>query len=48
MADIVEQRLYKEVDLRRLFKSYMLHAPLLDREVCQHVIDDLKAELEVR
>jgi len=47
MGEIVENRLYREVDLRRLLRSYVQLAPLRDKEIVERVVADLKKELDV-
>jgi hypothetical protein len=48
MEEIIEQRIYRESDLRELFQSYKKLAPLRDKEAVDQVVKDLKLELDVR
>jgi len=47
MGEVVSGRLYKEADLKRLFKTYLRQAPLHDKQVVEHVVADLRYELHV-
>ncbi|KAL6754533.1 hypothetical protein V8C86DRAFT_2700370 [Haematococcus lacustris] len=48
MGDIVARRMYKAVDLRKLFQKYLRGAPLHEKQVVEHVVADIKTELLVR
>lgn len=48
MQEILESRMYKEQDLRQLFRSYQKLAPLRDKEAVDRVVRELKLELDVR
>ncbi|KAL6754547.1 hypothetical protein V8C86DRAFT_2700848 [Haematococcus lacustris] len=47
MGDIVARRMYKAVDLRKLFQKYLRGAPLHEKQVVEHVVADIKTELQV-
>jgi len=40
--------MYREADLRELFRSYRRLAPLRDKDAVDRVVEDLKLELDVR
>ncbi len=42
------QCIYREMDLRALFKSYQRLAPIRDKAAVDRVIKDMKIELDVR
>ncbi|GLI59629.1 hypothetical protein VaNZ11_001554 [Volvox africanus] len=48
MAEILDKRMYKEADLKALFRAYMRLAPLGDRETVAAVVRELKKELLVK
>ncbi|KAG2501763.1 hypothetical protein HYH03_000263 [Edaphochlamys debaryana] len=48
MAEILDTRMYREADLRKLFKAYIKLAPLGDKETVAGVVEELKRELDVR
>ena len=48
MAEIIELRMYREGDLKELFRSYRNLAPLRDKDAVDRVVADLKLELDVR
>jgi hypothetical protein len=48
MAEILDHRMYKEADLKRLFSAYMRLAPPGDKETVAAVVRQLKKELLVK
>ncbi|KXZ44955.1 hypothetical protein GPECTOR_60g732 [Gonium pectorale] len=48
MAEILDNRIYKEADLRKLFNAYIRMAPLGDKETVGRVVAQLKRELDVQ
>lgn len=48
MAEIVDNRLYKEPDLRKLFRAYVRLAPMGDKDTVEAVVEEIKKELDVR
>ncbi|GLC39988.1 hypothetical protein PLESTB_000121100 [Pleodorina starrii] len=48
MAEILDNRMYKEADLKRLFRAYVRLAPLGDKDTVAAVVAELKEELFVR
>ncbi|KAG2454467.1 hypothetical protein HYH02_001486 [Chlamydomonas schloesseri] len=48
MAEVLDNRLYKEADLKKLFRAYIRLAPLGDKETVERVVAQLKRELDVQ
>lgn len=45
--EVVAHRMYREADLRRLFRSYIRLAPLSDKDTVTAVVKELARELDV-
>ena len=48
MADILECRMYRESEMRRLFQYYLEKAPIREKEVVEQVLRDLREKFDVR
>jgi hypothetical protein len=48
MEEIVKERMFKEADLKHLFKSYKKLAPIRDKEGVDRAVGELALELDVR
>lgn len=48
MEEIIQNRMYREADLKQLFRSYQKMAPLRDKDTVDTVVKDLRLELDVR
>lgn len=48
MEEVVKERMFKEQDLKHLFKSYKKLAPIRDKEAIERAIGELAMELDVR